>query len=154
MNLNQSLNNLLQDFWIWSDISEKEYSCLPNASETVEPFFFPEFEAMQEKCHSLINTNMNEQQINDFLTCLALDEEEEVILDWCKDIADSWFLVQLSKAGCSHLQPDARWQIAELLRCRDIPQRYDILQHLCKDTNAYVRKRAQNTMAYLSGKTD
>ena len=150
MTVNKSLNNLLQDFWSWAGISEMEYANLPNASQIVEPFYFPEFITLREKCFGLINTDMNIKEFNDFLTCLALDEEEEIILDWCKDIATPCFLTQLSQIGCSHLQADARWQIAELLRCRSIPKRCSVLQHLCKDTNAYVRKRAQNAIRYLS----
>ena len=151
--MSDTLGELLQKFWSWAGLSAEDYSRLTNASEVVVPFHFPEFDMIREKCFSLINTDMNDEEISDFLTCLALDEEGEIILDWCKDIANTTFLMRLVSKGVNHMLADVRWQIAELLCFRDVPQGREVILKLCEDEHPYVRKRAQYAAANGTGGT-
>lgn len=143
-NNSQTLSQLLDDFWVWARTDADMYATA--SAENLSPFYFPRFNEMRECCRLLINEMLMPQELDNFLTCLALDAEEELILDWCKENGNTNFLIQIVQAGCQHLQPDARWQIAELLRCRNIPHRDKYLDFLVVDTNPYVRKRAQNAL--------
>lgn len=89
---------------------------------------------------------MSDQEVDDFLTCLALDSEDEQLLSWCIREASDDFLDNITQRGCNHIQPEARWQIAELLGRRSIPNGEKYLEILCNDPNDYVRKRAGNAL--------
>ena len=78
-----------------------------------------------------------------FLVGLAMDAENEDILDACKDRAGVTFVSDMLCAGVFHPQSEARWQLTELLR-KEIPQREHYLHILLADPDAYVRKRAGN----------
>lgn len=114
-----------------------------------EPFLYPEFDLLRNRCINLFRSGVSDEELNDCLTCLALDNEEEIILDELKEIMDDALLERYVKAGVHHLQPEGRWQIAELLCCRDIPNREEYLRILCCDKDAYVVKRAKNAVEEL-----
>ena len=143
----EPLKKLLEEFWVWAGICKEEYATLCDSD--LEPFYYPAFDALREACKMRINTSLKPDEIDDFLTCMALDNEEEILLDWCKTIADDRFLEVLVRSGSCHLQFHARWQIAELLRCRTLPNRDAILTELAADPHEYVRKRAKNAIAYI-----
>ena len=143
------LRNLLEDFWDWSGINEQEYSVLKESTNIVEPFYYPHFDELKKICKLQINNDFTRQELDDFLTCIALDAEVEDILLWCKEYADDRFLDKIICAGCVHLQPEARWQIAELLRCCNLPNRMYYLDILCNDSDSYVQKRAKNAKEEL-----
>lgn len=142
-----NIDKLLRDFWEWAGISSEEYASSVNTD--LEPFYYPLFSELRESCKDMINTSLNGKEMDAFLTCMALDEEEETILDWCKNIANDSFIEALVYSGCHHAQPNARWQIAELLRCRNVPNRKTVLAFLTTDSHYYVRKRAQNAIQFI-----
>lgn len=148
-----TLRIIIQDFWNWCGIDKQEYSTKNEIACKIEPFYYPRFEELKYHCRQLINKELLPEQMDDFLTCIALDSEVEDILQWCKELANDAFLDVLVSAGCHHLLSEARWQIAELLRCRSIQNRSDYLDVLCTDPDAYVRKRALNAKSYILAQT-
>lgn len=145
----KSLAQILENFWKWSGINKEQYAQISDPTSVVEPFFYPEFESLRLSCQSLINTSMDVNEIDDFLTCLALDSEEEVLLMWCKELASDSFIDTISRAGCYHLQREARWQIAALLQYRNTPMKALYLQILANDTDNYVKRRAVNALQQM-----
>lgn len=146
---NDELNGILSDFWNWAGYDAEYYDRFGAADDEVEPFYYPHFEKLCGACISMINKDMSDPQWDAFLICLALDEEEESILDSCKQIAKPWFLERMAQHGINHPQSKARWQLAELLRCRSCTGRLEFLKQLCVDQHSYVRKRANNAIIDL-----
>ena len=138
----EELTELLSSFWTWA---ESSYGCKCHDVSRLSfpPFYFPEFTRIREICIQQINTGLLPQQIDIFLTCMALDSEAEEILDACKTQGTDEFLEAIILCGINHPQSEARWQVCELLR-RDIPDKYYFLNILCNDVDPYVRKRANN----------
>lgn len=138
------LTNLLTDFWKWAGIDSEQFAQIVDPTSVVEPFYYPRFNELRNSCKNMINKQLSNQEIDDFLTCLALDSEEELVLTWCIELGNDAFVNELVKLGCTHLQPETRWQIAELFRNRGYSSQIDYLKLLCNDSNPYVKKRAQN----------
>lgn len=137
---------LLHQFWSWAGVSEVVYARNATIRYKIEPFYFPEFDILRNTGIQLVNTSMDDTEMYAFLTILALDEEEEVLLSYCKEFATDDFVEKLMPAGVRHLQPDARWEIAELLRVRKVYGYLKYLEMLLVDEDPYVRKRAQNAL--------
>lgn len=127
-------------FWKWAGYREE--TDISRAS--FDPLSFPGFEDIKNICISRINKPLSAEEIDAFLLCMALDDEDECILDACKESANVTFLCALISKGISHPQSNARWQIAELLKREDIPNRQQYLSALLSDPHPYVRKRAFN----------
>lgn len=144
------LIQILDEFWEWTGNSlywrTKEASRFP-----FDPLCFPKFDELRNKCIALINTSMSSEEVDAFLVCLALDSEDELILDSCKEFASSLFTSNLLSVGINHMQVGARWQIAELLRKKDIPNKKGYLNRLLKDPHPYVRQRAFNVLCEENG---
>ncbi len=150
------LESYLSSFWEWAGRSSDEYA---QESETgvgstyegdFSEYLYPKFDDMIlcAKCTARMK-EMPAEDVENFLTVLALDHEAENLLDWLKDYAPVSFIQRIVECGVHHIQPNARWQIAELLRVRDVSCRYDYLHLLEIDEDSYVQKRAQNSLAYL-----
>lgn len=129
-------------YWTWTGFGgswkDNEISSID-----LDPLCFPEFEKLRNVCISLINSPLSTEEKNAFLLCMALDSEDECILDACKERANTAFLCELLCTGISFSLSEARWQMAELLR-KDLPGREQYLQMLLHDSDSYVRKRARN----------
>ena len=139
------MSNLLKKtnlFWQRTGFSFSWEDC-DIASVVFDPLCFPEFDELQKMCISLINTQLSNKEIDAFLFCMALDAEDECILDACKAQANTEFIHLLLSKGTTCVHSDARWQMTELLR-RNVPNKQYFLQILLSDTNPYVRKRASN----------
>ena len=90
--------------------------------------------------------------MDDLLTIMALDNENEDILDYAVDNINLANLDYFVHKGVVHLQPHARWQVAEFIRRKNLVCFQDYLEKLSRDPNDYVRKRAKNAMNLLTGK--
>ena len=60
-------------FWNSQDVS-----LLP-----IDPLSYPQFEEMRKCCIVSINKDLSSDEMDAFLVCMALDSEEECILDAC-----------------------------------------------------------------------
>lgn len=140
-----TLSSLVRDFWVWTQLPSIKWNNVDISKLPVPVEEFPELSSMQTCCISRINTPLSEDELNKFLLCMAVDNEDEEILDACREVGSMEFISGIIQAGVNHPQPMARWQMAELLR-RDIPNRKNYLIQLCCDANAYVKKRAENVL--------
>lgn len=136
------IRKYIEEFWCWVDVPDHLKSS-DITEVTSEPFYFPGFCDMVSICIAYINQTLTNEEMDDFLFCLALDSEDEDILDKCKQKGNEDFLTALVERGISYPQIDARWQIAEILR-RPLANREHYLRILLEDKDEYVRKRAKN----------
>ena len=143
-----NLVRLLNSFWIWTQLPEEKWGNADLIDLGVDAVLFPLIGEICDECINLINQQLSPEEINMFLMGLAIDSEDEDILNECKDCANDSFLYDIISEGVSHPQSEARWQLAEMLR-RPIPQRDYFLKVLLSDTNLYVRKRANNVVRDL-----
>lgn len=140
-----TLSSLVRDFWVWTKLPSTKWNKIDISKLPVPVEEFPELSSMQTCCIRKINTHLTEDELDNFLLCMAVDNEDEEILDACRDVGTNEFIADIIQAGVNHPQPMTRWQMAELLR-RDIPNRENYLIQLCCDANAYVEKRAENVL--------
>ena len=85
------------------------------------------------------------------LTMMALDDETEDVLDCLTAQGDELLISVLTHAGLHSIFPQARWQCAELLGRRSIPDGMALLRQYANDRDAYVAKRARNAMKAITG---
>lgn len=143
------LFQLITEFWAWTELPEINWWSTDIITLEIDPLYFPGFEQIRNICIDMVNMSLTEQDQNIFLLCMALDAEEERILDACKEYGSVSFLQSMLSVGLTHVQSEARWQLAELLR-KPIPCREKYLDILLHDSNSYVRQRANN-VAYDIG---
>ena len=139
------IKNLLIEFWIWTGLDEDCWWTTEISEIDVEPLYFPQLDTLRNECEKLLGSTMDEDDLNLLLLSMALDGEDERILDCCRGFKDYLFLEKLVAVGVFHPQSEARWQLTEILR-NPIPNRMKYLLLLAQDDNAYVRKRAHNVL--------
>lgn len=146
------LSVLLGEFFTWAHCTSDEYAegKGPNLSKDgYDECNFPKLEELITAALEIMKKDrISWDDMEDILTALAIDNESEWILDHCEDAPES-FVGQLVEQGCRHRQQEARWQIAELLRRRNIPNRMKYLNMLLQDPEEYVRSRAGSSIQYL-----
>lgn len=84
------------------------------------------------------------------LTVMALDNESEIVLDDIVSYASNELVHRIVDRGVSHMQHEARWQIAEILLRRKPENALAVLAALALDEDSYVRQRAQNAIDWFS----
>ena len=138
----RSISHLVEAFWKWTG-KQGHWNGMDITKLSLEPLSFPRFEELRNLCISMINAPLSESELDAFLFCMALDSEEEYILDACKKHANVDFLSMLLRSGMVFPQRETRWQMSELMK-GDIPHKKEFLDVLLSDEDAYVRKRAGN----------
>ncbi len=83
---------------------------------------------------------------------MALDDETEDVLDYLTAQGSPLLIVSLTYIGLHSIFPQARWQCAELIGRRSIPDRVALLRQYAKDRDAYVAKRAGNVLEAIADK--
>jgi hypothetical protein len=136
------LLSLLEEFWVWTALSPEKWWQTDLCCIAADPVLFPKSGAICNVCMELINKDLSSDEIFLFLMGLAINSEDEDILDQLRETGSDAFIVSLLSAGINHPQSEARWQLAELLR-RNIPNRMIYLNQLLQDPDEYVRRRAR-----------
>jgi len=139
--------NILNDFWGWAGITPMEYAChgILAFDKGVEECDFPNFWELLQYAQKIVNEDhLDENKIDELITIMALDNEGEHTLSYIEEYSSKKQLSQIIDMGIVHCQPEARWQIAELLyRCQ--PERFLLyLSQMTKDEHPCVQKRAWN----------
>ena len=113
--------------------SPEEYAKYGADSLADKPeFYFPRFQELLNDCETLLKCdNLPMEEIDDILTIMALDNENEWVLDTIERVASDALVAQVVKSGIQHLQPNARWQVAKLAARRKAAH-YHILQWICE----------------------
>ena len=137
--------NYINDFWVWAGMSPVEYSKNGFNHEQRFEDEYPNFDKMINYAKNLIgDTDITAKKLDDILTIMAIDHESEEILDYVVQNYPSEKLVCLIELGIEHIQPNARWQIGELIYRRKPIDYMLYLERLQNDNDSYVRKRASN----------
>ncbi|MGM9681158.1 MAG: hypothetical protein ACI3XR_06595 [Eubacteriales bacterium] len=143
------MNELLKDFWEWANLSPEQYA--QQNSNLIDEFYYPQFDELLNYAKSIIDKEVcSRQEIEDVLMIMAIDNETEDVLDYLAVHCDDKKLEQYVNLGVSNIQPNVRWQIGELLYRRRPLNYLEYLRQLSKDEDAYVSKRTQNLLLYLS----
>lgn len=137
------LHELLLQFWKWKGITPKEYAM--GEFDDFEEYMYPLWGELMYETEKLINMEKCDNQTMDqILTVLALDNEREDLLDYIEEYGSDFFIEKIALYGQHHMQPEARWQIAEILKRRKIKCAEEVLETLLNDPILYVAKRAYN----------
>ena len=146
------MNDLLRQFWEWIEMTPEQYANeKENIADDKSEFFFPKFATLIKYAEYIVGKNsLIESEINDLLTILALDNESESVLEYVEIHSSDEQVESIVSQGMSHIQPNARWQLAELIYRRKVTDYRVKLTSLSEDEHPYVRKRALNCLNYLN----
>ena len=131
----------LSEFWKWSKKTPNEYS--KNRGNGEWETEYPNWEklliTLGQAIHRL-NDNYEFKTAELLIQGLAIDNESELVLDKIeKELIDkNTFVEQVIDSN----QPQAKWQIAELLGNIKLKNATSFLKILTEDTNKYVKRRA------------
>lgn len=145
------MNKMLENFWEWAGISPEEYARngMDYRSEKQE-FYYPQFEQLLAYTEEIIAKKYpTNEEIEDLLTIMALDNETENVLNILEEKLTEDSLICVIETGLYHLQPNARWQLSELIYRRRPTQCFKYLNQLATDSHYYVKQRAKNVLTYL-----
>lgn len=140
----------MNDFWNWAKISSKEYSERSYGNK-IEEFFYPRWDELIKYAKNIVdNQNTSDEMIDSLLTIMAIDNEREELLDFISNYANNSYIYQLIKRGATHVQPQARYQIVELIKRHPNKIGIQALKSLINDPFIFVSKRAINTLNELT----
>ena len=142
-----ALKALLCRAWDWLGVSSDGYAQSGYSGD--EEYLFPEWDKLLRATEELVLQEAVDA-VNDIWTAVALDNEEENLLDFISESASDAFVDQLIAVIPDHPQPNARWRAAELIRRRSSDAGIQVLQVLIHDVDSYVRKRAQGAYDSLT----
>lgn len=148
--LADQLKEVLSRIWSWLGISSDVYA--RSSSEDYDEYMFPDWDELINITEKLV-LQEDAKASNEIWTAVALDHEEENLLDFISEHASDTFVDQLITNVPMHNQPNAKWQAAELIRRRRSCTGERILQLLLHDTDPYVRKRALASYDGIVSKT-
>lgn len=141
----------IDNFWKWTKIPENMWWRVDLRTLKLDMTAFPQYWDVCNLAIGKINRMDTDYDMDLFLMALAINSEDEDILDACMDYGTDQFIQRVVKAGVTFTQSETRWQIAQLLR-REIPGREDLLSVLCSDEDEYVRKRANSVLFHIGGR--
>lgn len=145
------MKNILEQFWSWCKLSPHEYADVgmnQNKGEFEDDF--PLFDEIISSSKEIIDSNILDlSTLNNLLSMMALDNESETILNYIEEHSSNEQLNKIIELGIYHLQPHARWQIAELLYRRKPSDFILCLNVLSNDNHEYVKRRAKNCLEFL-----
>ncbi len=144
------LEQLLESFWEWLNMSPTEYSCR-FCDDSIEEYMFPDWARMLHEVRQCIEES-RQDMIPLVLEAMAIDHEVEDVLDFLTERASDSYIVDITLCIATNIQPHARWQGAELICRRPTIEGEHVLKQLMGDTNPYVRKRARNAYILLEKK--
>lgn len=146
------MEKMLCDFWSWLGMTPEKYAIygLKFSNDHME-YDYPKFSELKKAAMSIIDSGvLNVNELQNLITVMALDNEDEEILCYIEENSSKEQMMKIVDVGLSHLQPEARWQIAELISRRRPLNFVDKLRVLCNDKHSYVRKRAKNCFELLN----
>ena len=149
------LDRQLLMFFDWAGETEQQYSksgMLPERE--IEEWEYPLWNQLIEETEILLRKmekgKLTEEQLHGICVAIALDHEREELLDFCKYELTEKSKIDFAIYGRKSQQPQCRWQIAALLEtCNQNPIAIEILRGLTRDSDIYVRKRAQNAITMI-----
>lgn len=155
--MKDKLDGQLAKFWKWAGMTVEEYEAKA-ASDIVTqdewegnyPYWKDLERAFDEEL-LVYNDTPNEESANLILQALAIDNESEIMLNKIETELTSGPQSQLIMIGSEFILSNARWQIADLLKEVDVPNKIDVLiKMIVSDKNKYVKRRAILSLAKVA----
>lgn len=143
-----SLREELDKFWKWSNKTPLDYSKDRGIGEW-EYYYENWYDIYNEVKSEInkINNEYSEESICFILDAMAIDNEAEFVLEICKEKLSC--LDKLVEIGYKYYQPQARWQIAQLLQTYKMENREKILNEMLNDEDEYVVRIAKYSLENL-----
>jgi hypothetical protein len=141
----------LEKFWKWANKSPEEYS--KNRGSEEWELKYPYWENIYDSAEEtifLLSNSWNDEEACTLLEAIAIDNHSEFVRELCEDKL-SINNIHLIKSGYKFYQSEARWQIAEIMRCVniDINTRKKYLKEMLNDENEFVREKAFSVLQEL-----
>lgn len=139
------LKNELNNFWMWANQTPHEYAkngWMLKQEEWEYPNWDMLIKLTIEAIKAVCNGEKTKELIDCILEVMALDNEDEQILDECEEKLTFNDLLYLVQIAILHIQREARWQIAELLGRYKNNDTTEFLRRLIGDDDKYVQRRA------------
>ncbi|GIP20641.1 HEAT repeat domain-containing protein [Paenibacillus sp. J22TS3] len=151
MRIITSLQNKLADFWDWSGIKADIYD---NQCTTIDETLYIEWDNLISLTQEAVmilksNSQKKEMLVKPILEVLALDHENESLLDFCEEELGPTETECLIKASISFPLTGARWQMAELIGRKREKGWLKYVLLLTNDSNKYVQRRALLSLVHL-----
>lgn len=148
-----SLQNKLIDFWNWSGIAFDKYD---KQSSTLDETLYDEWDnliSLTREAVMLLKVVPQKKDIDilvkSILEVLALDHENESLLDFCEKELESTELEWLIRASILFPLYGSRWQMAEVIRRKKNKGWLKYALILTNDSNKYVQRRALLSLVNL-----
>ena len=111
------MKELLNDFWKWLGYSSDEYAAKGvNWQCPKEEFYYPNYEQLLvETKKKILQKKLSTNDLNEILTVMAIDNENEDIADFIIENMDAKNMSKLCEVGISHKQPNARIQLVKII---------------------------------------
>lgn len=151
MDFLQELNRELDEFWSWAETTREAYEQNSSSFSIEDVCLYPEWDKILHLTGGLIAelaTNPDsEAKIEAVLLVMALNNEDQDILDRCEEGLRGEAAWQVIQRGAVFHAYETRWQIAEWIRRSDQAEWNGVLETLLKDDDNYVQRRALLAMA-------
>ncbi|WIV11062.1 HEAT repeat domain-containing protein [Proteiniborus sp. MB09-C3] len=147
------LKNELNSFWLWANQTSHEYAKNVWKLEQ-EEWEYPNWDRLIELTIEAIKAVRNGGKSKELIDCIlevmALDNEDEQILDECQDNLTYDALSYLVHIATLHIQSEARWQIAKLLGRYKDQATTGFLNSFIDDESKYVQRKALLSLVKVS----
>ena len=140
-------------YWKWSRVSEDKYSKDEWIIESQEWEYSNWGQLMNlalKAIRNIENGDFAKDIAEVMLTVMALDNEDEKLLDECEIILSDKALEYVAQSALEHRQWQARWQVAELLGRKHERIWEKFLLKFINDSNKYVQRRALISLSKIS----
>lgn len=147
------LRNELENFWLWANQTSYEYA-KHIWKQKQEEWEYPNWNRLMnltiEVIKDINNGEKSKQLVDCILEVMALDNEDEQILDECEGRLTYNDMSYIVPVAIVHMQSEARWQIAELLGRYKNLNASEYLRRFVEDENKYVQRRAIISLAKIN----
>ena len=102
VNMN-NLMDVLNDFWEWTGLPQEKWNAVDFQDYGIDSADYPLLGELCQISIALINNDLPSNEMQHFLTALAIDAEDEDVLCACKEQGSNNFLYQMAFYGVSHI---------------------------------------------------
>jgi hypothetical protein len=147
--IEEKLMSELRKFWSWAEMTPKEYSQGSKAGEwEVDYPGWNDLILCFNDAICLIQEGNRETVLSDLiLEVIAVDNEGETLAEQLEEVLDNTALEHIIRQSVSHIQPEARWQIASLIGRKQDPRWKKYLYLFLLDQDTYVQRKTLLALA-------
>ena len=149
----EKLHAELEAFYSWAGSINPGGEYDPVQVHIDDVYLYPRWDDILHLTYEAVKILSNKYACSELieivLQVMALDHEDEDVLDRCEEELHAEAALNLTKYGVEHPCFETRWQIAEFIRRKNDPLLKDYLVFLLKDTHTYVQRRALLAMVEI-----